>query len=215
VWNVPGTVSFVNLGSLSGSGLRSQAEAIAELDSNSRLHAVGTDIQDNLGLLWTGVQSGSTYSWSTRTLQNDLCACTADWDIREAYDINDSGVIIALADSNPTPATDLHAVLLVPVTDCALPLCVGDINDDDTVNGTDLAILLAAWGVCTGAYNCPADADCNGVVNGTDLAMLLANWGSCFSFAPGGPPSLEELVEMLIEDGESELAALLELVWPY
>ena len=51
--------------------------------------------------------------------------------------------------------------------------CPADLNDDNAVNGSDLAVLLAAWG--------SPDADLNGdgTTNGSDLAVLLAAWGVC------------------------------------
>lgn len=50
----------------------------------------------------------------------------------------------------------------------------GDLNGDGLVNGMDLALLLGAWGSCTG---CAADLDGSGSVNGMDLAILLGQWG--------------------------------------
>jgi hypothetical protein len=48
-----------------------------------------------------------------------------------------------------------------------------DLNEDRFVNGTDIAILLSAWGQ-TGF---PAgDINGDGVINGADLAILLASW---------------------------------------
>ena len=51
--------------------------------------------------------------------------------------------------------------------------CVGDLDQDGTVDGTDLGLLLGAWG--TGA----ADLDNSGVTDGTDLGLLLGKWGNC------------------------------------
>jgi len=46
-----------------------------------------------------------------------------------------------------------------------------DLNGDNRVNGSDLAILLARWGLGgTGDYNG------DGVVSGPDLALLLSYW---------------------------------------
>ncbi len=61
---------------------------------------------------------------------------------------------------------------------CPSP-CAGssDLNCDGTVDVSDLLILLAAWGSCDDASNCPADLDGNGVVDVSDLLILLANWG--------------------------------------
>ena len=50
-----------------------------------------------------------------------------------------------------------------------------DINGDGSVNGADLALVLASWGEpCLG---CAADVNQDGQVNGADLALILAGWG--------------------------------------
>ncbi|MCA9290689.1 MAG: MBL fold metallo-hydrolase [Phycisphaerales bacterium] len=53
------------------------------------------------------------------------------------------------------------------------PCDVGDFDADGTIDGTDLATLLAAWNEPGG----PADLDEGGDVGSEDLAILLANWG--------------------------------------
>ncbi|MBL9119268.1 MAG: hypothetical protein JNL80_05055 [Phycisphaerae bacterium] len=52
--------------------------------------------------------------------------------------------------------------------------CPADLNDDGTVNGADLAILLGAW-----ATTGPGDLTGNGVVDAADLAVLLGAFGPC------------------------------------
>ncbi len=49
-----------------------------------------------------------------------------------------------------------------------------DINGDGLVNGSDLGLLLAAWGSCPNP--CPADFTGDGLVDGGDLGLLLAAW---------------------------------------
>ena len=62
---------------------------------------------------------------------------------------------------------------LVTADGCESGGIPGDLNGDGVVNGTDLGILLAAWGT-----NDPiADINGDGDVNGADLAILLGNWG--------------------------------------
>jgi hypothetical protein len=51
-----------------------------------------------------------------------------------------------------------------------------DINSDGTVDGMDLAALLAAWGPCVTA-SCSGDINDDDTVDGTDLSALLAAWG--------------------------------------
>jgi hypothetical protein len=58
--------------------------------------------------------------------------------------------------------------------------CLGDLNDDGSVNGADLGLLLGAWGACPfGTPGCLGDLNVDGVVNGADLGLLLGAWGPC------------------------------------
>ena len=49
--------------------------------------------------------------------------------------------------------------------------CPEDLNDDGTINGADLGLLLAAWGTDG------ADINDDGNTNGADLGLLLSAWG--------------------------------------
>ena len=51
--------------------------------------------------------------------------------------------------------------------------CQGDVNNDGTVDGTDLATVLGGWGLAGG------DINGDGTTNGEDLAIVLAFWGDC------------------------------------
>ena len=53
--------------------------------------------------------------------------------------------------------------------------CPGDIDLDREVGGSDLGLMLAAWG----DERSVADIDRNGEVDGADLGILLAMWGKC------------------------------------
>ena len=50
---------------------------------------------------------------------------------------------------------------------------------DDTINVTDLLVLLGGWGTCpiVRPEFCVGDTDNSGQVNVTDLLALLAAWG--------------------------------------
>ena len=56
---------------------------------------------------------------------------------------------------------------------CAV-CCDGDLDGDGLVDGTDLGIVLAAFGT-----EGPGDLDGSGLVDGKDLGLLLAAWGPC------------------------------------
>lgn len=58
------------------------------------------------------------------------------------------------------------------------PPCLGDLNGDQAVNLTDLATLLANFGVGSGATPAMGDIDGDGDIDLTDLATLLARFGT-------------------------------------
>jgi len=67
-----------------------------------------------------------------------------------------------------------------PAAPPCIPTCTcdpADFNADGTVNASDLAFLLGAWGPCDKNDFCPADLNDDNVVNAADLAILLGNWG--------------------------------------
>jgi len=53
--------------------------------------------------------------------------------------------------------------------------CIADLNQDGTVNGADLAIVLGNWGTAGPAGDVNGDL----TVNGADLAIVLGSWGPC------------------------------------
>jgi hypothetical protein len=56
--------------------------------------------------------------------------------------------------------------------------CPGDTNNDQSVDGIDLATVLTRWGM-PGAKFPQADCNGDGVIDGSDLAIVLAGWGGC------------------------------------
>jgi hypothetical protein len=60
------------------------------------------------------------------------------------------------------------------VRDAIRGACPADLDGTGTVDGLDLAALLANWG---GAGD--GDIDGNGTVDGVDLSSVLAAWGDC------------------------------------
>ena len=51
--------------------------------------------------------------------------------------------------------------------------CSADLNDDGTVDGADMGLLLGTW--TTSA----ADLNRHGNTDGADMGLLLAAWGPC------------------------------------
>jgi formylglycine-generating enzyme required for sulfatase activity len=82
--------------------------------------------------------------------------------------------------ARPAALRVLPAVLLTLAVapDARAQSCIGDLNGDGVIDGSDLGALLAAWGPCE---SCGADLNTNGVVDGIDLGIQLGNWGECFT----------------------------------
>ena len=74
-----------------------------------------------------------------------------------------------------TASVCLSLGLLGPVSLCC-GQCPGDVIRSGTVNGTDLAEILASWGACS---DCLADLNQDFQVDGLDLAIALGAWGPC------------------------------------
>ena len=55
--------------------------------------------------------------------------------------------------------------------------CPADINNDQSVDGADLGLILQGWGNCSN--DCSADLNNDFVVDGSDIGIFLANWGDC------------------------------------
>ena len=56
--------------------------------------------------------------------------------------------------------------------------CPADINDDNTINVSDLLAVISAWGACA---NPPCAEDVNGddLINVSDLLAVISGWGPC------------------------------------
>ena len=68
----------------------------------------------------------------------------------------------------------VDAVKLVAIV-CDEIECSGDINNDSTVDITDLLAIIGDWGM----GDSPADINEDGVVDITDLLLAIGNWGPC------------------------------------
>jgi hypothetical protein len=58
----------------------------------------------------------------------------------------------------------------------SLRACIGDLDCDNMVSGSDITLLIANWGPCA---HCREDINADGLVDSADLLLLLNNWGDC------------------------------------
>ena len=83
---------------------------------------------------------------------------------------------------------NLTIQLFASIATCVLSInaaadsCVGDLNGDHAVSGSDLGTLLGQWG-----QPGSGDLDGNGVVGGSDLGLLLGDWGNALPPSQAGP----------------------------
>ena len=53
--------------------------------------------------------------------------------------------------------------------------CIGDVDCNNVVDGTDLTMILSAWGRPDSIFDLSGD----GIVDGADLTYVLTSWGPC------------------------------------
>jgi len=64
----------------------------------------------------------------------------------------------------------------------AAPSCLGDVNGDGAVDGSDLTEVIARWGEVEAGDSCQTgDLNADGLIDGTDLTILIGHWGGCGS----------------------------------
>ena len=54
--------------------------------------------------------------------------------------------------------------------------CLGDINNDNSVNVEDILNTINEWGPCNGCFS---DINLDGIVNVSDLLIVIGSWGPC------------------------------------
>ncbi len=133
------------------------------------------ELSANNGGSWVTADSvttgaGTAGGWAlNRIIVSDVIAPTATMRIRFSASDLGSGSIVEAAIDDFT-LSDLECPVIV--------ICPQDFNGDGNVDLTDLATLLANFGLGSGASNAQGDADLDGDVDLSDLASLLAAFGT-------------------------------------
>jgi hypothetical protein len=127
-------------------------------------------------MMW-GIDLYTPLLWWTGNGNTTVGRAILEW----SADCNQDGIIDygqilqgQLADTNTDGVPDVCQCATNP----SLPTCCpGDLDDDATVGGADIGLLLSNWGPCGSA--CLYDLNNDDKVNGGDLGLLLAGWGPC------------------------------------
>ncbi len=173
---INGTVNLTQTDTL-GSDLEPLFVASADLDDDGveDLVSVTEEFAELSGLALDGActpSAGSCFSpngtpgCSQFECCINVCAiepfcCDVEWD-QNCVDLANQNCVFP-------DSTAVTSFVSTPVT-----YPPGDLDLDGYVDGSDLAILLAAWGPCPGF--CPPDFNDDDVVDGEDLAQLLSLW---------------------------------------
>ncbi|MFO0962609.1 MAG: S8 family serine peptidase [Phycisphaerales bacterium] len=130
-------------------------------DDGSRMRIGSTVIADNDGLHGMTTRSGT------------VALRAGKHPVRLEFFENGGGAGFQFKWSGPGRSTEIVPQEVLTQGGVASP---GDLNGDGVTDGSDLGLLLGAWG-STGGADGRADIDGNGVVNGADLGLLLGSWG--------------------------------------
>jgi hypothetical protein len=139
---------------------------------------------------WIRISDGARYSSSF--VPPFECEVQPDATCELLLKFNEDPGTAVLVDESPNAFTCELGVPVSPGVDATSPTlgnsdeswpscpqpCGGDLDNSETVNGVDLAIILQNWGSPSPKYP-QADITGDGVVNGADLAIVLSNWGDC------------------------------------
>lgn len=149
------------------------------------------------GTLFNGISQGSSYGddWQMNTNYpvvrlvsvangNTYYARTFNW---TSTGVQTGGLVTTVQMTLPAAAPAGSYQLFVTANGIASNArafwkpsvnCPSDLNLDGRVDGADLALLLAAWGL-QGGTNGSGDLNGDGIVDGADLGLLLSDWGLC------------------------------------
>ena len=156
------------------------------VSSATSVYMIGSGPPENFARRKKSSMSNSVLAWtneSWRTLAGGTTGSVNDA-VLESPDSPASPLLVVgtfdsvghydHSNSGEIPQDDvLYAGGLATWNPIAGPACGGDINNDHTVNGTDLATVLSGWGSPSG------DLNGDGTTDGSDLATLLSGWGTC------------------------------------
>lgn len=230
------SASTFNLGTVAPIPLEQSTFANAINEPQELLvQVVGKNETTDRGFLW---ERSATGQWQAHDL-TDLLINPCGWlRVDEATDINDNGWICGWGITNHERAYLLIPTPIECLADLNLDCVINSLDLGILLSSWSLPATAPG---CGGAIPCSSDFNCDGLVNSSDLGVLLSSWtippattcsddcvasgsmmmsgggGAPMSMAQtveedAGPPTIPELVELLIEMGEPEPAALLQQV---
>jgi hypothetical protein len=139
----------------------------------------GVTMMGSAGIEWhlvTIEKTGTTVIWRV----DGLLMATIDL---TTVTLGGNNIFFGHSDINTTSSNDPEDVnllftLIDNISVSGEPICTGDVDGDGDVDLSDLAILLANYGMQSGATLADGDLDGDEDVDLSDLALLLANFGT-------------------------------------
>jgi hypothetical protein len=133
----------------------------------------------NLAVYWAPAGVGPLSCWDDDVSWVDMATHVGPHLIEWSADCNGDGIVDfgQILDGTFEDANENGVPDCCDAGESCTP-CPGDVNDSGIVNGTDIAIILGAWGTSGGKFP-RSDTDGNGIVDAADLAVVLGGWGPC------------------------------------
>lgn len=160
---------MTDLGDLSGSWNYYGPSAVS--GDGSIVVGVAQRENENAAFIWDQTHGMRAVR---EVLTNEHGIDLTTWRLQWATGVSADGRTIVGNGVNPTGQSEAWIAFLGDPP----PPCPGDVNGDSTVNLTDLATLLAHFGLPSSATYAEGDLDSDGDVDLSDLTALLANFGT-------------------------------------
>lgn len=187
--------------------VEAQIEAVGEPSDCGLRRLTGWSPSSFEGVVWDSCPgSGSPPDWCTYRI-NDLSGNSIA-SVAQAFDLNGVGHIAAVVNGWSESGTPQRFVGVLGHR--------SDLDFNFTVDATDLAILLGAWGASNAYVIAGADIDDDGGVGAADLAILLGDWASPVALqwpcSGVGCTMLAEMQAASVAVGNSEIESAMQAV---
>jgi hypothetical protein len=148
------------------------ADGDGDLDIVSVHRTVGTQAAATLIRIDVGAPGGPLTLGAQTTLDADRPRFSARGNLdgtggEDLFLVEDAAPSSLLGDADATRVRGLLG---------SLSACVGDLDFDGWVQGSDLALLLTGW---AGGAGSQGDLNGDGVVDAADVVQMLVRWGAC------------------------------------
>lgn len=151
-------------------GNKLTADVLLEQCFNSTIQFIGPETPQSVSVAVADPNGAQAAGLVVTSTPGNPASVNLAW----CPDCDDAGtytIVLTATDNGVPPESTTVTIQLNVLCDVG---CPWDLNEDGTVDGADLGLLLANWG-----FPGIGDFNENGAVGPEDLADLIGNWGNC------------------------------------